>query len=853
MAFKDYSRIPASNQVIGDGLFIGPNMARNDVREALQQLAADGASLVEDGIKGLKGDPADGPQTVDFDTTAGQLTYPATGDFSTAVTRDGTLGFEYDSNLLVFLNEQKLTPAIDYTAPGGVGPIVLTDDPGNGKLSVTSYASEGVGTGIERLYLVHTYREDGDTNDSQAVLRTRDAIDAAGGGTMYFVRGEGSRDDGGYAFGSDTQNNDPTNEGNLCSNLIVRSDPGVTLWLDRADGPFLFFCNPAGNQGATPVQPVWDNIQFRGLVTRNDPTATGPGYEENSAFYHVNAVSNVLWERCGQIGSVGDGMYIGAGDLGPDGNGERQNRYNYNLIFRDCFWDGINTNNRNAVSIISAERVRFEGVNVSRNWGKAGSAAPFDPYDPATGIGAPAGGIDIEPNTFTTDPLVKDITGSFWVYNSGAAAFAALILRNASATKQFEGIDMQIFAEECRLGLIAFQSDPAKADKPLVRITGIARNCDKPFEVLQGAGLEINAQFYDCEFPADMSYTGGLRISSFKLTGYFERCGASGAILRMIGGSGYDFDLLFRNCPGVPIQLTGDGGGQPVVLSNSRFKIRFDPASTVFPQQRIAIDTSIGVPAINAKSVVELIEDPSPVPDAVGWIARQMFAHIVPNKGAWNFGDIIRGHPDNGPGGPSEWQAAISNTSAQSPALLVTKRFPGRPVDPTITPVTVTKTADILDEGNGRYTAQRANQVVFATNAETIGAGQPAKEWIFSTTYPGSNFLTAGITTAASPVITSPNTAAWWNEAETAKLRTIANNLPNEDGEFDRVPIGGQLRILIPAGTTQAEYYYRAGTSGTWTQMGAAKELTGSPTSVRAFIRFPAASETIQLVKQGAV
>lgn len=50
MPFKDYSNTPASNTEIGGDLFIGPNMARNDVRPALQQLAADGRDLYDEVI-----------------------------------------------------------------------------------------------------------------------------------------------------------------------------------------------------------------------------------------------------------------------------------------------------------------------------------------------------------------------------------------------------------------------------------------------------------------------------------------------------------------------------------------------------------------------------------------------------------------------------------------------------------------------------------------------------------------------------------------------------------------------------------------------------------------------------------
>lgn len=47
MAFSNYSTTPASNTTIGDSIYIGPNMARDDVREALQTIAADGRGLYD--------------------------------------------------------------------------------------------------------------------------------------------------------------------------------------------------------------------------------------------------------------------------------------------------------------------------------------------------------------------------------------------------------------------------------------------------------------------------------------------------------------------------------------------------------------------------------------------------------------------------------------------------------------------------------------------------------------------------------------------------------------------------------------------------------------------------------------
>lgn len=45
MAFKDYSTTPATNTSLADGTYVGPNMLRNKVRPAFQQIMADGRDL----------------------------------------------------------------------------------------------------------------------------------------------------------------------------------------------------------------------------------------------------------------------------------------------------------------------------------------------------------------------------------------------------------------------------------------------------------------------------------------------------------------------------------------------------------------------------------------------------------------------------------------------------------------------------------------------------------------------------------------------------------------------------------------------------------------------------------------
>jgi hypothetical protein len=141
MSFKDYSTTPADNTELGDGTYIGPDMLRNKVRPALQQIAADGKELsnhVEDLLDLAQGEPGgDGSllpkftlistgvdipsdielvQTVGYDATdvgsavyvydaAVDSTYVTAHPYSSFLANDGRgfrLSLEQDLSLLAF-------------------------------------------------------------------------------------------------------------------------------------------------------------------------------------------------------------------------------------------------------------------------------------------------------------------------------------------------------------------------------------------------------------------------------------------------------------------------------------------------------------------------------------------------------------------------------------------------------------------------------------------------------------------------------------------------------------------------------------------------------------------------------
>lgn len=838
----------------------------------------------------------DPPRTVDFVTVDGQLAYPSpddtantpADDFSTVLCRDGeTVGFSYDTNLQVFLSGVKLTPGVDYTFGAETDPITLASNPGDGLLlTITSYDSEQLpgyaNYASERTFPVHEFWETGDTMDSAAVKRARDAIAAEGGGIMLFDGGQRASAGKKFWFACETQNNDPTETGNITSNLTVAQTHGTQLWLYRPHGPFLFFKNDAGNDGGTPTEPSVDNVTFDALHTHNDPTSTGPGYEENSAFYHLNGVSNARWYEPVMIGSVGDGIHAGAGDLGPDPvtGLERQNRINRAWIIRNAYGDGINTNNRNMISVVSCDGLDLQGINRSYRWGKQGGVDTLDRYNPLTGVGAPAGGMDVEYNAFTAKPLVRNIKGSIWVFSSGAAAVALLLANQDGFDHLVDGIDLDVYADACRLGLFAFQGDEHQSARPRIKIRGVVRNSPKMFEALRGGGLEADVEAYDCPNPTELSYVEGRRLDGFILKLYSERGGASGAIMRLTGGS-VDLDCTFRDPAGVPLQLVHDsfedpdapGSNYATRVEKSRIALRLDPASTVIPPQRIAVDTTDGVPIIDSGSVVDATDEPwrdaagAAIADATLWQAKRMFARTVPDRGSWRKGDVVYVHPDMvTPGGPTEWMAVAANDyeAGEYPQMLVSRVMPGGPSDPAVTAVPLTKTAGISEDANGRLTALDGNQYAYATTSLAVGAGQPDREWIYSVPYLGAASIYAAVSSKSAPSFDktiediptrfADVDAALWFDGTTEKLRPMVNAAADLF-EYDPATFGGQVRILAHwNGTaTEVSFFKRSGTSDSWgTALGSPVGLVSNPSSLRSFIVLGSASDSIQLAKQGS-
>lgn len=209
----------------------------------------------------------------------------------------------------------------------------------------------------EIVAAVPAFRQPGDTDDTDAATRA-----LRSGKVVHFPAGGGSAPDGAYLLRS------------------VRLWSGVTL---TGDGPrsvlralpdavtVLEVVTDAPDQVATDI--TLRDLRVEGLVNRT-------GFREHWNLVSLSGVSGVRIERLQFIGFAGDGLYLGAEHEGI----KREPRVIREVLVRDCLFDGVNNDNRNAISVtggadVTIDRCRF------RRCTRANMPGPIDfepdPFD----------------------------------------------------------------------------------------------------------------------------------------------------------------------------------------------------------------------------------------------------------------------------------------------------------------------------------------------------------------------------------------------------------------------------------------------------------------------------------------
>lgn len=639
----------------------------------------------------------------------------------------------------------------------------------------------------EFLY-VSDYFEEGDEDDTAAFYRCMQAAAAAGKG-VSFHKGSGTVEanasyprweTGDYMIGTNGQNSVgyETSAGNLLSNVIVHVPAGVAL-RQTPNTSYMFYHNPVG-QGTAIGSPhivdvddaeVLSNFRFinNGVIDGNVDTE---GFAENVTSLFLAGVNSVVVEGTGTfLASRSDAIQIAPGDVGPHSPGStgyaKQIHHCANVTIRDLTFDGLNQNNRNAISILDCDGLLIDNC-VFKNYSRPGGGGnPTDPFDINTGNEAP-GAIDWEPNYFSLPwiTLRNNTVRKCRFENIGTSGVSFNLPHNKyvdGATTYTNTVTIEGFTvEDCYFGTMSrglnaiLGGSPGTGDAngagyKILFQNNIVRNCNRPWEYLAGRSLYIIGNlFADCTSAGYVGYFALYGLRDFKISNNrFERCGDALGAWQMVGygGEGWEIDgNEFLDCAVCAFCFSGVGTWTDGKIRWNTILPATAGAAKVMGSAILNSDFN-GVAAFDNKSIIEEGND---------WGGLYHFQFTVVGSrspsvpaGDWDRNSFVV-YQEAPPGEPYQLDCIYPVSGAADPDAWGERIKPGGLDDIDWTPSwTITKSANMTESADGRFTSTDA-ALQYAYTTGTLAAS-PGAEIIIRAPRSGWDGVYVGFSDAAAP------------------------------------------------------------------------------------------------------
>ncbi len=452
---------------------------------------------------------------------------------------------------------------------------------------VGGLAGAGIAAAIARAtgadaVRVTDFRRADDVDDSDAFRRALET-----GRPVHAPAAGGSGPEGRYLVA--------TAEPNLPTGAMLFGDgPGRTI-IARSyarPAPFLFH---ADSKSADPARNL-QGIAFRDLSLEDDVVRRG--FSEFDYLVMLNGVTGARFERVNFTGFRGDGLHLGSSTISA------VERHNRDVVVRDCRFDGINANNRNAISVIDCDGLLIED-SAFLNCTRPGDGTPLrgDPMNPQTGLAQP-GAIDCEPNG-DRFAIIRNVVIRRNLFQGGGGNAVALNLRPNDAVdiaqQGFTITENRIVDRAGGFAIFGYGPGRSLAGTPryeLMVAENEIRGCATPFIVDGVRGVRITRnRIIECSKMAEIGYRG--MVAEVEVDeNRFERAGnqapghalwiRSSDRLALTGNMFVDCGAAgARN--GVAIAFV-DGVNRNLTLSGNRFASpdgRTAQAMTVFAAARI--------------------------------------------------------------------------------------------------------------------------------------------------------------------------------------------------------------------------------------------------------------------------
>ena len=192
----------------------------------------------------------------------------------------------------------------------------------------------------------------------------------------------------------------------LCNLITLVS--GQTLYGDGAASIIKYNSGSALLYGLSASAGTYlENITIRDLQLLGIVATSG--FSEFIHLINVNGVRNFTVQNCQINGFQGDGLYLGAYT--------DNTRHNVNVEVINCLFDGINKDNRNAVSVIDGTNVRIEG-NTFQNVSRSSMPGP----------------VDVEPNDVANVLLDISVVGNTFRNSDGSNGMVSVVIASTLTT-----------------------------------------------------------------------------------------------------------------------------------------------------------------------------------------------------------------------------------------------------------------------------------------------------------------------------------------------------------------------------------------------------------------------------------
>ena len=143
----------------------------------------------------------------------------------------------------------------------------------------------------------------------------------------------------------------------LASNISINGSGQESVIEQKKNAQYCCSINP-GNGGTVDPKDNKRKIQIRNIHFRG--TVAADGFSEHIHLLNINAATDVTISDCWFSGWRGDGIYLGSSNLAET------ERHNKSIVIKNCSFDGMNNDNRNAISVIDGDGVEIDNNSFTR-------------------------------------------------------------------------------------------------------------------------------------------------------------------------------------------------------------------------------------------------------------------------------------------------------------------------------------------------------------------------------------------------------------------------------------------------------------------------------------------------------